>query len=115
MNALKNNAHELVQETPPPVTKEELQKLCDIWKNTLKHFKINRPVLSFELMKISQLAKSYGFIATAYALTGMRYEEKTQTFDPAKHVSLARAQNPALFEVFLNLAARQKTIEETRT
>lgn len=111
MNESKHELAHLTGTIAHQITKEELMKLCDIWQETLKHFKINRPVLPFEHMKIIQIAKSYGYAAAAYALAGVRFEEKTQTFNPANHVSLARVQDPALFEKFLNLAARQKTLQ----
>lgn len=94
--------------------REESLRCEQVWKKTLEHFKIFRPVLPYEHMKIAQLVKQYGEVAVTYALTGMRFEERTKNFDPAKHVALSRAQDLRMFEIFVNLAAREKTLQEEK-
>lgn len=96
------------------LSKDELKALEDAWLATLKHFKINRPVLPFEHMKLAALVKQYGVLAVQYAIVGMRFEEKTSTFDPAKHVGLSRLLDQRLFEKMLNLAGRQKTLQNEK-
>lgn len=87
---------------------EHYQEVEDAWKQTLEHFHIDRPILSFEKIKIARLIKLYGWKATMYALVGYRFEPKTQNFDPSKHVGLSRVEQPHLFERFVNLAAQKK-------
>lgn len=94
------------------MTPEQRTAVESAWKQTLEFFKINRPVLPFEHMKLSQLVHQYGVTATLYALVGMRFEEKTATFDPAKNVGLSRVQDSRLFEKFVNLASREKTLQQ---
>lgn len=88
---------------------KEVSMCVEAWGNTLKHFKINRPVLPHESMKIAQLMKQYGHIATIYALVGMRFEKKTDSYDPANFLAIARCFDSKLFEVFVNLASREKS------
>ncbi len=90
------------------ITAQEGYEECEkAWQATLLKFGIDRPVLGFEKMRIAQLIKQYDWRSTCYALTGARFEAKTQSFDPSKYVSLTRVfQN---FEVFVNLACQQKT------
>jgi hypothetical protein len=88
---------------------KDIEMCAKIWKSTLEHFNAHRPVLPHEHMKIAQLVKTYGATAVAYAFVGMRHEERTQTFDPAKNLSLARCQDEKLFEKFLNLGSIEKT------
>lgn len=101
------------QQYPSPQDTTKEQEMCEkAWEGTLEHFGIKRPIFSFEKMKIARLIKIYDYKSVVYALTGMRFEQKTQTFDPAKHVGLSRADDPRLFEKFLNLAAQQKTKQD---
>jgi hypothetical protein len=88
---------------------KEIAQCTDVWLGTLKHFKIYRPVLPYENMKIAQLVKQYGYIAAMYALTGMRFEKKTDSYDPGNYLAIARAFDSKLFEVFVNLAGREKS------
>lgn len=94
------------------ITIEEIEQCENAWKGTLEHFGIHRPIMPFERMKIATLIKSYDYKSAIYALTGMRFETKTPSFDPSKHVALSRVQQPHLFEKFLNLAAQKKHQEK---
>lgn len=98
-----------VKEATNLIPSEELELCEKAWLGTLEHFGIFRPVFPFEKMKIARLIKSYDFKSVAYALTGVRFEQKSQSFDPSKHVGLARVEQPHLFEKFLNLASQQKS------
>jgi hypothetical protein len=88
--------------------KEEYMACEKVWKETLEHFGIYRPVLPFEKMKISRLIKQYDYVSVIYALTGARFEAKTENFNPANHVGLSRIEQAHIFEKFVNLAAQKK-------
>lgn len=77
------------------------------WLSTLEKFGIERPILMFEKVKIMTLIRQYDWKSTMYALTGARFEAKTQSFDPAKYVSLTRVFHN--FELFINLASQAMT------
>ena len=93
---------------------ENLAKVREAWLETLKHFNIDRPVLPFEEMSLSRLVQQYDWKSVLYAVIGMRFEEKTQTFNPAKYVGLRRLDDPTLFERFVNLASQKKTEQKKR-
>ena len=99
---------------PTGMNPEQRKAIEKAWQDTLSHFKISRPVLPFEHMKLSQLVHKYGATATIYALVGMRFEDKTSTFDPSRNVALSRVMDDRLFEKFVNLASREKTLQENR-
>lgn len=96
----------------PTARGKDIEMCAKIWKATLEHFNAHRPVLPHEHMKIAQLVKIYGATAVAYAFVGMRHEERTQSFDPAKNLSIARCQDPKLFEKFLNIGSIEKTKQD---
>lgn len=81
------------------------------WIGTLDYFKIERPILPHEKMKIAALLKMHqGDVKSVrYALVGQRFEPKSDSFDPAKHLSLERLFDSKRFEKFINLAAAEKT------
>lgn len=88
--------------------KKEYEECEKAWKETLIKFGVDRPILPFEKVTIARMIKQYDWKSVLYALTGARFEEKTQSFDPAKYVSLTRVSQPHLFERFINLAAQRK-------
>lgn len=96
-----------------PSIQPEGLAICEIaWSSTLRHFKIDRPILSHERMKIARLIREHGHKATAFALVGMQFEQKTDNFDPARNLAIHRAMDSKLFEKFVNLASREKTKEK---
>ena len=95
------------------ISQDQLAAESD-WQETLSHFGIERPILPHERTKIFTLIKSYGAPSVRYALTGMRFQARTDTFDPGKHVSIARVMDPKNFETFLNLASAEKTKQKKK-
>ena len=85
------------------------QELIEIWGVTLKHFKINKdPNLDDSV--IADLRRRHGFEKTRLALIGQRFEPKTQSFDPAKYISITRFKSkPDHFEKMVNLGAQDQT------
>jgi hypothetical protein len=93
---------------PTKIPPEETDACRKAWLDTLKHFKIDRPLSADEERTIYQLIKQHGYKFAAYGLAGMRFEEKTRDYDPGKNVSIHRALDTAKFNKFVNLAAQKK-------
>lgn len=106
---------ELFKEEKPPLQEIETSHLsicvCS-WEGTLTYFGIDRPSLPYEHMTISRLIREYDYKSVAYALTGMRYEAKTPTFNPKDYIAIRRLDDPKLFERFVNLASQRKTSQD---
>lgn len=97
------------------LSSEEIDACQKAWLGTLEYFGIERPILPHENMKIASMINQYGYKTVAYALTGMRYEERTNSFDPKKNVSLTRMMgDEKLLEKFVNLAAQKVTEQKKR-
>lgn len=67
-----------------------------------------------EELEITRALQSQGFEIVELALFGARHEEKTQSFDPGKHVSIRRvlgkdAQGQSRIDKFANLGAQKRT------
>jgi hypothetical protein len=90
-----------------PIPRSEIQEAVIEWGNTLKHFKIDKDP-RFDEPAIGQLIKQHGIKKTKLALSGVRFEQKTDTFDPAKHVSIVRLMDHRRFDKFVNLGATQR-------
>lgn len=103
------------QNTKAPENPKDAAHLCaKHWKETLLHFGITRPVLSHELMQIARLVSNHDYKDVIYCMVGMRFEEKTQGFDPAKNLNLYRAFDPKLFGKFINLASIRKAQQDKK-
>lgn len=87
------------------------QRSVDVWKDTLKHFGINRNLIAGEDVQIARAVQQYGGDAVSHALLGARFEEETENFSPKKHVSLRRIFDPKLFQKFVNLGAQNRPTE----
>lgn len=88
----------------------DLETLLTEWKTTLNHFLIERDTLAGEDTQVLDALKKHGFDAVKLALIGARREQKTQSFDPSKHVKLYRYLGPN-FEKFVNLGAQDKDVD----
>ncbi len=93
---------------------DEITPCQTAWKKTLEHFHIERPILPHENVAIAELIRVYGYKSVLYALTGVRFEQKTTTFDPSRNIAIARLRDPKLFEKFVNLAAQKKKEQESK-
>ena len=84
------------------------------YQETLNFFKIGgTPGLAEG--RIASLLQRYGFESTRFAIIGMRFEPKTETFNPANCFSSNRLADSKLFEKFVNLGrkASVKTLIES--
>lgn len=89
-----------------PVDASEIAQCAEIWGETLTVFGINKEPSS-DQFEIARLLQTHGFTNTKLALLGVRFEAKTEKFDPKQHVSIRRLRKPDLFEKFVNLGARE--------
>lgn len=90
-----------------PVQKEkernEIFDCVKIWGETLTVWGIPESAAKSDEMEIGRLIVSKGFKNTCYALLGARYEEKTNSFNPAKHPSISRFWKTSNFSTFVKL------------
>lgn len=95
---------------------EGLDKCEEDWLGTLAHFKIPRTTgLTYqEKVSISLGIKEYGLSQVRYALVGMRFEPKTEKFDPANHVTIFRVFDVKNFDKFTNLAAKKRAENQAK-
>jgi hypothetical protein len=64
-------------------------------EKTLAHFKAGRPVIQREKEELWKMLKSNIPIEElCHALSGMRFEPKTPTYDPGKHISIFKLWDP---------------------
>lgn len=84
--------------------KEQIQVAAQEWKATLTHFAIDRDAQRDE-SNLLRLIKAHGLDDTLLALRGMRLEQGSENFTPARHVALHRLSKPNIFEKFVNLGA----------
>lgn len=106
-------AHELhlseeskkVRREESPLTPQGVGECLSVWAETLTHFGIARDTKRDEV-QIARLIQAHGIEATKAALRGARFEAKTDSFDPKRHVSIFRVSKPANFDKFVNLGAQ---------
>lgn len=92
-----------------PVSEPELSSLIGEWGKTLQHFKISKDP-RFDEVAIVQLMRRHGSEKVRLALVGQRFESKTETYDPAKHLSIMRiSRKPEIFEKLVNLGAQDQS------
>lgn len=96
------------------IPQEEYEACETAWLKTLAHFGVERPILPYEKMKLARLIKTYDWKSIVYAVTGMRYEARSESFEPSKNVGLYRLEDSRLLEKFINLAAQAQTKEKKK-
>lgn len=106
------NLNEEVQEGKKIREREEVSKIdldscIEEWGKTLFYHKIQKDP-KFDELNIARLIQSHGVEKTYLALLGARFEEKSQDYDPSKHVNILRLFTPKVFETFVNLGAQHK-------
>ncbi len=73
------------------VKQEDHDRAVAQFQKTLDHFKCGRKPLSVEVRKIYELLLSgIPLYEIVHGISGMRYEPKTQTYDPSKHINIFR-------------------------
>lgn len=98
---------------PPPhnagiIPKDDSDECEARWTETMKHFKIELPVLSADKKQIFILLKQYTKIEVIYAIVGMRFEPRNANFNPADYVSLYRLDNKDFFDKCVKRAGKKK-------
>lgn len=88
--------------------KDGFPLLFESWKNTLKHFGINRGLMLVEHTLIGRLVQMHGVDPVNLALIGAKYDPAFDGYDPRKNVSLTRLEDRKTFQKFVNLGAQNK-------
>lgn len=99
------------QDTVNPKVASDQNKCESVWMDTLEYFKAPRPSkqLSYNERKcIAESIKQNGTNLTIAALYGRRFEARTESFDPGKHLAISRTFDPERMDVFINLSAAHK-------
>lgn len=86
---------------------EYLVECIEQWGKTLTRFGVRKDP-KFDEEQIARLLNRHGYEKTFLALLGAAFETKTDTFDPAKHVSIMRLQRIEIFEKCVNLGAQNQ-------
>lgn len=93
-----------------PLTAEDVAEGVSTWLETLRHFKSQREtVLPEERELIARSIQRWGKPPVIFALTGKRFEPKSEKYDPGKNLSLRgilNHQEPAKFERLMNLGVQ---------
>lgn len=85
---------------------KKVSQCVEIWRDTLKHFGINRDGKLDEI-EIARGIQRFNPDDVARALKGCRDEEKTDNFDPAKHLSIRRVLSTKMFDKFVLLGSKE--------
>lgn len=99
-----------IEESKKERREELIQGLAEcllIWGQTMVRLNVSKSA-SLDEAAIAQLIRRHGYDKTRLALLGVGFEAKTDTFDPAKNVSIFRLTKPALFDKFVNLGAQHQ-------
>lgn len=90
---------------------EGLPECIEAWSQTLSKLRVEKDAKG-DSEQIARLIQRHGKENTVLALRGVAYESGTDTFDPAKNVSIFRLTKPHLFDKFVNLGSRHKPAVE---
>lgn len=92
-----------------PVSKDDIETSKHYWFKTLAHFGQPRDfLLTGEDRKIWEACKRYPLTEVCHAISGMRFEPPTPSFDPKRNVNLARAFDPKLMTKFIGLSLSEQ-------
>ena len=109
---IKNLATEKQEQKTVPTQIQKPKEILELvaeWGRTLAHFQISKDP-RFDEVPIACLLRRHGFEKTRLSLIGQRYEAKTDSFDPAKNLSVSRLMSkPIIFEKLVNLGAQDQT------
>lgn len=86
--SLRDAEHQNINNKKPKPSPELLQCIYE-WQLTLRHFNISKDA-KMDDYSIGELLRELGYEQVKYAIIGMRYEQATKTFDPAKHCAISR-------------------------
>lgn len=86
----------------------ELEEIITQWGITMRHFAITLDPRTDD-HALRKLLNRHGFALTRAAIIGARYEQGTNTFNPAKHLSISRISKPGTFEKFVKLGSQDPT------
>lgn len=87
----------------------KMSQLFDQLARTLDHLKIGRAPLSREMEELWKILKGgVPLEELMHAISGMRFEAKTQTYDPAKHFSIFKLHDPERRIKMVSLSTQEK-------
>lgn len=104
-----NLIEEVKKERKKELNTAEFQKCLQAWGKTLQKFGIKKDPRVDEV-SIVRLIEQYGAARAEQALYGAGFEDKTDTFNPAKNVRISRLFTPKLFEKFENLGSQNEPV-----
>lgn len=92
----------------PPITASAVEECVTVWAETLKRFKAQRPILPGEKAAIGRAIQGNDTQAVKLALYGARYEQGSDRFNPAQHLSVHRVLDPRNFARFASIGAQEQ-------
>lgn len=99
---------------PKKLAREELGPCIEAWRETLNYFNIVRDPL-FDEAPIARAVLRYGVERVCRALTGPRFEQKKENYDPSKFVKISRYLSADKFDWFENLASQENKTKRKGT
>lgn len=94
----------------PPITRSSIDDCVEVWAETLKRFKAQRPILPAEKAAIGRaiMANENDPEPVKLALYGARFEQGSDKFNPAQHLSVHRVLDPKNFARFASIGAQER-------
>lgn len=86
-------------------SKGDLARCLDEYLETLKQYGINSTSAQADI-SMARLLKAHPVEDLVFAIQGMRYEKRTDKYNPANHVTIRRLMKADAFEYLRNLGAR---------
>jgi hypothetical protein len=88
--------------------KEDVIECIDAWRDVLRKFGADRPIMETEKLSIARMIQQHGKEFVILSLLGAKYEPASEGFNPARFLSLKRIFDPTKFERFVTLGSRAK-------
>jgi hypothetical protein len=110
---VRKKEEEIKREKEAEVGLYEIKELVEVWSDTLKAYNILKDPRIDE-MAIFNLVRLHGHEMTKAALIGVRFEPKTQNFDPSRYVRISRLMKADMFDKFLNLGLQYQSKTQTK-
>lgn len=95
----------------PPLTASAIEECVAVWLETLKKFNAQRPIMPSEKAAIGRAIQAAGNDPepVKLALYGARYEQGSDKFNPAQHLSVIRVLDPKNFARFMSIGAQERS------
>jgi hypothetical protein len=103
------------EKTAEPISAGAIKTACEEWVRTLNHFGAKCAELTqAEQLAVARGVHRFGHSTAILALRGFRNQQKTETYDPAKHLKLSNVFDPQKIDRLINLGRQAEQKEAAR-